>query len=168
MVLSARHVCSSATPPTNSLPNMFRQYSTTTQSLSCKTRRPPSQTWKTLPAASALRVSKRHVAFSALPPCRPRLTPNTTNLRGVVTSLTSTCAKLGSAMSRTHWDCSILPVKKTTTDCGPYHTHRPMSSSSASASPPPHRSKTSARNGSPRSTTTALAYLASLSEHRLI
>lgn len=109
---------------------------------------------------------------SRFPRCRPaapRLTPNTTIAEGAfVTALTTTCAKLGSAMSRTHWDSSIRPVKKITTDCGPYHTHRPTSSSFASASPPRHRSRTSARNGSPRSTTTALASPASLSEHRSI
>lgn len=60
-------------------------------------------------------------------------------------------------MSHTLWVCSILPVKKITTDSDLSHIPRPMFSLSASASPRLPRSKTSARSGSPRSATTALA-----------
>ena len=52
---------------------------------------------------------------------------------------------------------STLPAKKTMTAFALSHTHKPMSSSSASASPHPPRLRTSERNGSLKSTTTALA-----------
>lgn len=66
-------------------------------------------------------------------------------------------ASIGLAMSRIPWACSILPVRKITTVCDRYRIPKPTSSSFASASHHPLPSKTSARNGSPRFTTTALA-----------
>jgi hypothetical protein len=62
-------------------------------------------------------------------------------------------------MSRIPWACLIPLDKKITTACGRCHTRKPTSSSCASALRHPPHSKTSARNGFPRCTTTALASL---------
>lgn len=63
----------------------------------------------------------------------------------------------GSVTSPTRLDCSIPRDRKITTDFGLYRIHRQMYSSSASPSRHRHRSRTSARNGSPRSITTVPA-----------
>jgi hypothetical protein len=75
---------------------------------------------------------------------------------------------LGSATNPTPSACSTQPDKKTTTAFAPSHTPRPTSSSSASASHPPHRSRTSARSGFRRSTTIVPASHALSSAHRPI
>ena len=67
----------------------------------------------------------------------------------------------GLATSPTRSAYLILPARKITTVSVPCHTPKPTYSSSASASPHPHPSRTSARNGSPKFTTTALVCPAS-------
>lgn len=71
-------------------------------------------------------------------------------------------------MSPIPWDCSIPLDRRIMTVCVLSHTPKPTFSSSASASPPLHHSKTFARSGSLRFTTTALAFPASLLELRSI
>lgn len=71
-------------------------------------------------------------------------------------------------MSPTHSACLIPLVKKITTDCDLFHTPRPTFSSFVLASHRPPRSKTSARSGSPRFTTTAPAFPASSSAPKWI
>lgn len=67
----------------------------------------------------------------------------------------------GSATNHIHSDCSILPVKKITIASVLSRTLKPMSSSYASLSPHQPPSKTFARSGSQKSTTTAQVYRAS-------
>lgn len=74
----------------------------------------------------------------------------------------------GSATSHIPLDYLIPQDKRITIACGPFLTLRPMFFSYASASLPPPPSRTSARSGFPRSTTTAPAFLALLLEHRQI
>lgn len=71
------------------------------------------------------------------------------------TLLTDRSPNSGSAMSLTPWDCSIPPVKRITTACARSLTHRLTCSWSASPSPHLPHSRTSAKSGSPKSTTTA-------------
>lgn len=66
----------------------------------------------------------------------------------------------GSVTSHTRWDSSIQPVKRITIVSDLCPTPRPTSSSCALASLRRPLSKTYARNGFPKSTTTALASLA--------
>lgn len=127
-VRSERHVFSSATRRTSSHPNTCPRSSITMPSRLCTS----SQSGP-VPRRTAL----HHGPVTSAPANRGRFP--------------------GSATSRTRWDCSIPPGKKTTTACGRSHTHRPTSSWCASASRRRPRSKTSARNGSPRCTTTAPA-----------
>lgn len=75
---------------------------------------------------------------------------------------------LGSAMNPTPSACSIQPDKKTTIACARSHTLKPTSSSSASASHLPHRSRTSAKSGFQRFTITVPASHALSSARRPI
>lgn len=88
------------------------------------------------------------------PPPREKKNHYTSNLKRI-TLLTDRSPNSGSAMSLTLLDCSIPPVKRITTACARSLTRRLTCSWSASPSPHLLHSRTSAKSGSRKSTTTA-------------
>lgn len=166
-VLLARPACSSATLPTNSLPNMFLPSLTTTLSLSCTFHLPRAYLF--LPCNNLGSVPRHTTANN--PQSRAHTSPHCT----VLFILASFCGSIlraiaadfatsttGLATSPILWAFSIPPAKKTTIVSVLSHTRKPMSSLFVSVSHPLRHSKTSVRNGSRKSTITAPGSPASL------
>lgn len=131
-----RHVCSSRTQQTNSPLNMFLRSSTTMRLLSCKSDQHLVSVFGSL-------ATRNHASLE---------------INGQKNTWTDSSFFLktsGSVMSPTPWVCLIPPDRRIMIVFALCRIPRPMSSWSASPSPPPRPLRTFARNGSPKSTTTA-------------